>query len=90
MIEAAVTLNNPLGLHARAAAKVVAVANTFESNITIERPSCGRTADARSILSLLKLGAKFGSNLVIKVNGGDEEAALNAMLELFELGFGEN
>ena len=49
MPEASVTLVNPLGLHARAAAKVVRLANEFESAITIMRPNRGRTADARSI-----------------------------------------
>ena len=89
MLEASVTLINPLGLHARAAAKVVRLANEFESLIVIVRPNRGRRADARSILGILELGAKQGSHLTIEVNGTDEERAIEALRELFVDGFGE-
>lgn len=89
MPEAAVTLVNPLGLHARAAAKVVRLANQFESTIVIVRPNRGRRADARSILSILELGAKQGSNLTIEAVGPDEEMAIESLRTLFSDGFGE-
>lgn len=89
MPEASVTLVNPLGLHARAAAKVVRLANEFESAITIMRPNRGRTADARSILSILELGAKQGSNLTIEAKGPDQEQAIQALQKLIAEGFGE-
>jgi phosphocarrier protein len=84
-----VTLINPLGLHARAAAKVVKLAAGFESEVVIVRPSRARRADARSILSILELGAKEGSNLVIETNGSDELLALEALSDLFGRGFDE-
>lgn len=89
MPQASVTLINPLGLHARAAAKVVRLANEFESSITIIRPNRGRSAEARSILSILELGAKHGSHLIIEANGSDEKQALEALERLIADGFGE-
>lgn len=80
---------NPLGLHARAAAKLVRLAGEYQSSITITRPSCGKIADARSILSILELGAKHGSSLVVRADGDDSESAIEAMTELFKSGFGE-
>lgn len=89
MPEASVTLVNPLGLHARAAAKVVRLANEFDCSIVIIRPNRDRSADARSILGILELGAKQGSNLKIEVNGPDEEQAIEALRKLIADGFGE-
>ena len=89
MPEASVTLINPLGLHARAAAKVVRLAGEFESVITIIRPNRGRRADARSILSILELGAKQGSCLMIEAKGPDQAEAIQALQKLFAEGFGE-
>ena len=84
-----VTLVNPLGLHMRAAAKIVKLAANFESDISIVRPSCDRRADARSILGILELGAKQGSRLVIEAAGADEFAAAAAFSRLIGGGFGE-
>ena len=89
MPEASVTLINPLGLHARAAAKVVRLAKEFESSITIVRPNRGRSADARSILNILELGAKQGSQLTIEANGPDEDQAVVALQQLISSGFDE-
>ena len=90
MPESTVKIVNPLGLHARAAAKLVRLAGEYQSSITITRPSCGRTANARSILSILELGAKHGSSLVLHADGDDSGSAIQAMTELFESGFGES
>ena len=89
MPEASVTLINPLGLHARAAAKIVRLANEFESSIAIVRPNRGRRTDARSILGILELGAKQGSHLTIEANGPDEIGAIEALKKLIGDGFGE-
>ena len=89
MREGRVTVINPLGLHARAAAQVVRLAGRFDSRIVLRRVECEVSADARSILSLLTLSASTGSRLDIKVEGEDAEAALAAVSELFENGFGE-
>lgn len=84
-----VTLINPLGLHMRAAAKVVKLSATFESSVVIVRPNRDRRADARSILGILELGAKQGSTLRIEANGQDECAAAAALHDLIAGGFGE-
>ena len=89
MQDARVTLVNPLGLHMRAAAKIVKLTSQFESSITIVRPNRDRRADARSILGILELGAKEGTELVIEVEGSDESAALVAVKDLIHKGFGE-
>jgi phosphocarrier protein HPr len=89
MPERTVTIVNPLGLHARAAAKLVRLASDYKSSIAIVRPSNGKIADARSILSILELGAKHGSSLVVRAEGEDSENAMEAMTKLFESGFGE-
>ena len=84
-----VTLVNPLGLHMRAAAKLVKLSAHFESGVFIVRPSRKRRADARSILAILELGAKQGSRLVVEASGDDEDAAAAAFHELIASGFGE-
>ena len=89
MQAAHVTLINPLGLHARAAAKIVKLAAGFECDVVIVRPSRDRHADARSILSILELGAKEGSQLTIKANGRDEALAIDALRKLISRGFDE-
>ncbi len=89
MPEAKVTLINPLGLHARAAAKLVKLAVNYESSITISRPNKQKSADARSILSVLELGAKQGTELLVSADGIDANEAILAAAELIESGFGE-
>lgn len=89
MAEATVTLINPLGLHARAAAKIVQVANEHSSAVVVACPNTNKSSDGRSLLSLLELGAKNGSTLLIQVEGHDAEIALEAMVELVKDGFGE-
>ena len=63
MVERTFTVTGQLGLHARAAAKVVKVASCFESNLRIERKEGGPSADAKSILSVLMLAASCGTEL---------------------------
>ena len=89
MPESTVKIVNPLGLHARAAAKLVRLAGEYQSSITIRRPGVDKAADARSILSILELGAKHGSSVIVRVEGADSDAAIQALTQLFETGFGE-
>jgi len=89
MAHANVILVNRLGLHARAAAKIVKLAGNFESSISLTRTSKERRADARSILGILELGAKEGTELMIEANGNDDEAAIAAISELIKRGFDE-
>jgi len=78
---------NKLGLHARAAAKVVSVANAYKSNITLKKDK--KNADAKSIMKILMLSASKGSSIEIIIDGNDQDDAMNAIVELFENGFGE-
>ena len=87
MISCAVTVNNPLGLHARAAARFVHAASAFESRIRVGRG--GREMDGKSIMGLLLLAAGQGSELTITATGPDEQRALDALRGLVERGFDE-
>ena len=89
MLERQVTVINRLGLHARAAAKLVRTAGAFRSSVRLERADGGGAADAKSILSVLVLAAARGTELRVVATGADEREALEAVCQLFEQGFGE-
>lgn len=82
-----VTVKNPQGLHARPADLLVRLANQFQSKIEISKQ--GEWVDAKSILSLLTLGAAQGTELGLQVAGVDAIEAMDAVKELFEQGFNE-
>ena len=82
-----VQIRNPLGLHARAAARFVHAAARFRCRVTAARD--GRVMDGKSILGILLLGATRGTTIEIATDGDDEEAALEALVALVESGFGE-
>ncbi len=88
MIEKKLTLKNKLGLHARAAAKLVQVAEQYKSDIKILKDSV--EADGKSILGVLLLAAPVGSELIFRIEGEDEEQAIKAIEELIEDKFGED
>jgi phosphocarrier protein len=79
------TVTNPLGLHARAAAKFVHAAGGFRSQIHVAQGA--RAVDGKSIMGLLLLGAAQGSTIVISADGLDEQAAVDALISLVERGF---
>jgi phosphocarrier protein len=83
----ALQIRNPLGLHARAAARFVHTANRFRSRITASRD--GRTMDGKSILGVLLLAASQGTLLEVCAEGDDEEEAVAALAALVEGGLGE-
>ena len=87
MREEVLTLRNRLGLHARAAAKFVHTAASFESKITITKD--GDEVDGKSILGLLLLAAGKGTPLVVHAEGTDEEQALAALRALVDRKFDE-
>lgn len=89
MVERTLLITSRLGLHARAAAKLVRVACGFESQVLLRRVEGDLTADAKSILSVLMLAASRGTELQARTNGVDEEAAMDAIEQLFAAGFGE-
>jgi phosphocarrier protein len=81
-LERTVTLGSKSGLHARPAAIFVQQAKGFQSQITLSKDE--KTANARSILSVLSLGAEQGDQVVLKVNGADAETALAQLTALLE------
>jgi phosphocarrier protein HPr len=87
MIIQTVQLTNRLGLHARAASKLVQTASDFSSNVWLEHQS--RSINAKSIMGVLMLAAPCGAELELKVDGPDEEAAASAIVALIENRFGE-
>ena len=87
MISKNLTILNKLGLHARAAAKLVALSNNFKSEIILVKDN--KSADARSIMKLLMLSASKGSVLKVNITGKDQEEAMNSIEELFLNGFDE-
>lgn len=87
MQEATLEITNKLGLHARAAAKVVAIASRYNARIRVQQGE--QVVDAKSIMGLLTLGAGQGSHLVITVEGDDEEQALADLTDLFQRRFDE-
>lgn len=93
MVERKLLIKAPLGLHARAAAKLVRVASGFQSQLRLQRVDgpggAAVSADAKSILSVLMLAASRGTELLASAEGVDEEAAMNAIDQLFAEGFGE-
>lgn len=89
MIERTLLIKTRLGLHARAAAKLVRVASGFQSQVQLRRVDGSLSADAKSILSVLMLAAGCGTELQARADGIDEEAALEAIDQLFTEGFGE-
>ena len=88
MIEREVEIVNRLGLHARAAAKVVHLAGRYQSDVKLVKD--GDEVDAKSILGLLMLAAAQGERLHVRCSGDDEEQALQALSELIAGRFGED
>ena len=88
MVSTTVTVVNQLGMHARAAAKFVHVANRFASRIRVSRQ--GREMDGKSIMGLLLLAAARGTTIVISADGSDEREAVKALVSLVVEGFGED
>jgi phosphocarrier protein len=82
-----VRIRNPLGLHARAAARFVHTASRFRSRVTVSRN--GKAMDGKSILGILLLAASQGAVLRVAAEGDDEAAAVDALATLVESGFGE-
>jgi phosphocarrier protein HPr len=82
-----IEIKNKLGLHARAAAKLVHAAARFKSDLKIRKGD--EEVDAKSILGILLLAAGRGSVITVKANGEDEREALDAIEKLIETKFDE-
>lgn len=89
MIRQSIVVVNRLGLHARAAAKLVRLASRFSSEIHVSREELNQQINSKSILGVLMLAASQGTRLVLFIDGSDEVEARDAICELFENKFGE-
>ena len=83
MTEREVVIGHRLGLHARAAARLVQLSSQFQSTIVLFRADSSNMteADARSILSILLLSAGYGSKVNVRANGVDEDKAVDSICE---------
>jgi len=87
MQERNVTIANKLGLHARAAAKLVTMASGYSSDIDIARND--QSVNGKSIMGVMMLAASKGTELVIRTSGGDEQEAADNLAKLVAEKFGE-
>jgi phosphocarrier protein HPr len=81
------TIRNRRGLHARAAAKFVTLAERFGADVEVVKD--GQSVPARSIMGLMMLGAGLGSFIELRAEGWDAKEALEALTDLIESGFNE-
>ena len=87
MVSQDILIINRLGLHARAAAQLVRLANEYPCEISIGKP--GQVSDAKSVMQVLMLGATDGTPLKVSADGEREEEALKAVVDLFAARFNE-
>ncbi|MFT3755174.1 MAG: HPr family phosphocarrier protein [Pseudoxanthomonas sp.] len=88
MLERELTISNRLGLHARATAKLVQVLAPFRVNATLAAK--GREVNAKSIMGVMLLAAGQGTPVTVRIDGDDEQAAMDAVASLFERKFDED
>ena len=88
MIRQEVTIINKLGLHARAAAKLVNCASRFQSSVHLNRS--GHRVNGKSIMGVMMLAASQGTALLLELDGPDESEALQALTQLIAERFGED
>ena len=87
MVSQDILIINRLGLHARAAAQLVRLANEYPCEIHIDK--AGQVSDTKSVMQVLMLGGTEGSSLKVIANGDREEEALKAVADLFAARFNE-
>ncbi|MES9968917.1 MAG: HPr family phosphocarrier protein [Candidatus Thiodiazotropha sp.] len=88
MLNKEIEIINKLGLHARAAAKLVSCANSFSSEVFLNRN--GQRVNGKSIMGVMMLAANQGSTLVLEIDGSDEQEAMQALTSLINERFGED
>lgn len=88
MIRRELVISNRLGLHARATAKLVQLLSAYHCQATLE--ARGREVNAKSIMGVMLLAAGPGADVVLRVDGDDEQAAAEAVAALFERRFDED
>ncbi|SEG02440.1 phosphocarrier protein [Caloramator fervidus] len=82
MVEAKIKINSQTGLHARPASLLVKEANKFKSNICLVKHD--KEYNAKSIMSVMSMGATFGDEIIIRASGEDENEALNSLKSIIE------
>ena len=87
MIKRTITINNKLGLHARASAKLTKLAGSFAADVHMTRST--RRVNAKSIMGVMMLAAGMGTEVEIETEGEDEQAAMDALVALIADRFGE-
>lgn len=87
MVERQVTVRNRAGIHTRPASMIVKTASNFDAEIFLRRDNY--EINGKSVIGVMTLAAEQGATLTLVVDGADEEAAVDALVELFEDGFGE-
>lgn len=87
MISRPVTIINRLGLHARAAAKLVSTASRFAAEVTLDKN--GQRVNGKSIMGVMMLAASCGTEIQLSTDGDDETNAMDALIALIEDRFGE-
>ena len=87
MIKTQTTINNKLGLHARASAKLTKLAGSFGCEVWMSKGE--RRVNAKSIMGVMMLAAGIGSTVEIETDGPDEQQAMSALLALIADKFGE-
>ena len=88
MIERELIITNRLGLHARATAKLVQIVSGFHCGVTVAAK--GREVNAKSIMGVMLLAAGQGTAVIVRTDGEDEAAAMDAVAALFERRFDED
>ncbi len=89
MIRRTLRIKSELGLHARAAAKLVKLTSQFESDIKLTRLNVEEQVDAKSILGILLMAAAKGTEIEVMIDGKDEKVAMEAVEQLVNDRFGE-
>lgn len=87
MLEQKLKIKNKSGLHARPASMIVREATKFSSDISIIKDA--NVYNARSIMNVMSMGAKYEEEIILKVSGVDEKEAISTIARLIEDGFGE-
>lgn len=87
MLKRKIIISNKLGLHARAAAKLVRLASSYGSDVHVKRQQ--REVNGKSIMGVMLLAASKGTEIELTISGEDEERAMTELTNLIENRFGE-
>jgi len=86
-VEKVCTVRNKMGLHARPAAQIVQAANKFPCEVSLVKD--GQTVNGKSIMGVLMLAAAKGTTILVRADGEEAQACVDAIADLFDRGFNE-